>query len=147
VAEVVSRIPGRPRRHPEKGATMTLLRNPLTLRLALLGVLAAAVLAASVDASAGTQMPPWKWQTATTPPPATEVEQAPVAVSDFAGMPKTQLDNPTPLNTPGEPVLNLTSGNGPSTQPIAAPSPSAVAGGLALLGMALARRRRESAAD
>lgn len=124
---------------------MSKLKYSLTTRFALLTALGIAALFAAGHASAGTQMPPWKWQQLYG---GSSNGAAAQVVDNGNGNGNGNGDNQeTPdytdngNNGGGD---NGTPGNG---SPAAAPSPSAVAGGLAMFGLLAGRRRRQAQED
>ncbi len=123
----------------------------VTKVLATTAVLAA-VLFSVGHADAGTQMPYWKKMrllnqpTANLNTPANPGNQSDkIVVVDEMDQPVKSNDDygQTPGDTwPGD----MSGGNGGST-PNAVPTPSAVLGGIAMMGMIAARRRRQEVAE
>ena len=115
--------------------TMSTLRFIVSTRIALIAALSVAALVATSHVSAGTQMPPWKYGS--------------------GSMTNFQLTTPGSQSQPVVEKVVETSeeqekeeeyapemgGNGGQT-PVAAPTPSAIAGGLALMGFLAGRRRK-----
>ncbi|MEO0513898.1 MAG: hypothetical protein AAF086_01210 [Planctomycetota bacterium] len=121
--------------------------NNVTKLLATTAVLAA-ILFAVGQADAGTQMPYWKKMqllnqpTADLSGPATTNDSDKIAVVDEMD-PPVKSDDGGNGQTPSDSWDDgMSGGNGGST-PAAAPTPSAVLGGIAMIGMIAARRRRQ----
>ncbi|MEM8737758.1 MAG: hypothetical protein AAGG38_04680 [Planctomycetota bacterium] len=109
-------------------------------KLLTLSALVAATLFCVGHADAGTQRPVWRFPAPsnTNPaPPAPNQNQDQINVIDQA------QPNP-PVDEGQDPPIGQNSGGtgGDAQGPVAVPTPSAVAGGLALLGLMTRRRRR-----
>ena len=123
---------------------MIIFRSALATRVFLIAVLGVAALLASAHASAGSldHSPRWREQRTQSQSRTVTVPPAPQTPM-FQPAPKP----PIPLNVPvlvgplnPDPMPHCDPNN--PTTPVAAPTPSAIAGGLALLGVIGARRRR-----
>lgn len=126
---------------------MSKLKYSLTTRFALLTALGIAALFAAGHASAGTQMPPWKWQQlygGSSNGAAAQVVDNGNGDGNGNGNGDNQETPDYTDNGNNGGGDNGTPGNG---SPAAAPSPSAVAGGLAMFGLLAGRRRRQAQED
>lgn len=126
-------------------------KNHLTTVLTLAALLAVVFFSAG-QAEAGTQMPPWKklmMRNAAITPPApasTPANDNQTQLVEEVKGPESQ-DNGNngdqAVEVPGNGGTPGTPGHG-GKAPAAAPTPSAVAGGLAMLGLIAGRRRRHA---
>lgn len=130
---------------------MTTLRFNVTTRLALLAAIGFALLMATTHASAGTQMPPWKWQmmhgagngTSYNSNGGPENGQTANGTTDNGNENGSENGNGQTPDYNGDNGTH-SGGSGNGGTPNAVPSPSAVAGGLAMLGLMAGRRRRKT---
>ncbi|MEM7626890.1 MAG: hypothetical protein AAF333_14950 [Planctomycetota bacterium] len=126
---------------------MSIFHTNLTTRFVLLAALGIAALMAASHASAGTQMPPWKWQqmngdAATN----TSIVDNGMPGSNYDGDGEKTYDGGDGEipNYNGDNGVHMGDGN---SNPEAVPTPSAVAGGLAMIGLLAGRRRRQHQDD
>ena len=124
---------------------MTSIAPPHTTKVLAGTAVLAAILFTVGQASAGTQMPYWKKKKL-----ENEARRALLASQNTDNTPIVVVEEVTPPDNgsdngqTGGDTWPGDMGSGGGDQPVAAPSPSAVLGGLAMLGLIAGRRNRKT---